>query len=280
VIRELRQFIREPSLARIGGFIRASQDAPACDGGPHRQTAEMFLVALGVAVLLAVAGAFGTNSWPFGMRLLYWLLSTCVGYGVAIVSYDLIHHLMRIFRRPLVATGVYVIVGTPLIASFVWLVAPVLFHSDLTLFSFLSVLWPILAINIALLALKFLLAHRLVPVVAVAETPVPSARTTPFHDRLPLAFRSAQVRAVLAEDHYLRVYTDRGEVLILMRLRDAVRELEGIDGAQTHRSWWVAKDAVERTIKGNKRFDLMLKGNVVAPVSRSYQKMLRTNGWV
>src|SRR5690606_15189181 len=63
-----------------------------------------------------------------------------------------------------------------------------------------------------------------------------------FLTRLPHRLKGAAIRAVEAEDHYLRVHTDQGSDLILMRLSDAVKELEGLDGAQTHRSWWVARD--------------------------------------
>ena len=69
-------------------------------------------------------------------------------------------------------------------------------------------------------------------------------RRSPFLDRLPLRLRGATIRAVQAEDHYLRLHTDRGSDLILMRLSDAVSELEGLEGARTHRSWWVAREAV------------------------------------
>ena len=65
-----------------------------------------------------------------------------------------------------------------------------------------------------------------------------------------------------------------------MRLYDAIRELDGIEGSQTHRSWWVAKDAVADVTRGDGRVSLTLKNAVAAPVSRSYQKTLKQDGWV
>ena len=82
-----------------------------------------------------------------------------------------------------------------------------------------------------------------------------------------------------AEDHYLRVRTDRGEALILMRLSDAVAACDGLDGARTHRSWWVARDAVEDIRKSDGRGVLVLKDGVEAPVSRTYYPALRDAGW-
>ena len=64
-----------------------------------------------------------------------------------------------------------------------------------------------------------------------------------------------------------------------MRLADAVAELEGLEGAQVHRSWWVARDAVVGVTRGDGRATLTLKGGVTAPVSRRYAPALRKAGW-
>ena len=100
-----------------------------------------------------------------------------------------------------------------------------------------------------------------------------------FLDRLPPRLRGATLHAVQAEDHYLRLHTDRGSDLILMRLSDAVAELEGLEGARTHRSWWVARDAVRGATRGDGRATLTLEGGVAAPVSRRYARALRAAGW-
>jgi hypothetical protein len=100
-----------------------------------------------------------------------------------------------------------------------------------------------------------------------------------FPDRLPMKLRGAAIRAVQAEDHYLRIHTDRGSDLILMRLADALEELEGLEGAQTHRSWWVAREAVRDVARGDGRATLSLDGGLTAPVSRRYARALRDAGW-
>jgi DNA-binding LytR/AlgR family response regulator len=85
--------------------------------------------------------------------------------------------------------------------------------------------------------------------------------------------------AVSSEDHYLRLHTSKGSDLILMRLSDAIIELEGLEGAQTHRSWWVAKEAVESTRRDGDKVVLLLKGGAEAPVSRPNMRPLREAGW-
>jgi DNA-binding LytR/AlgR family response regulator len=98
-------------------------------------------------------------------------------------------------------------------------------------------------------------------------------------DRLPERLRGGELRAIEAEDHYLRIHTDRGSALVLMRLGDALEELCGLEGAQTHRSWWVARDAVISATRGRGRAMLTLKDGITVPVSRTYAPELRRAGW-
>ena len=64
-----------------------------------------------------------------------------------------------------------------------------------------------------------------------------------------------------------------------MRLSDAIGELEGLDGAQTHRSWWVAKAALADAKRWDGRATLKLKDGTEAPVSRTHARALRQAGW-
>ncbi|HEY0648302.1 LytTR family DNA-binding domain-containing protein [Phenylobacterium sp.] len=107
-----------------------------------------------------------------------------------------------------------------------------------------------------------------------------TAKPPKFLERLPLKLRGAEVWAVEAEDHYLRLHTSKGQDLILLRLADAVTELEGIEGAQVHRSWWVARDAIADARRGDGRATLTLKDGSEVPVSRTYAGLLRERGWI
>lgn len=98
-------------------------------------------------------------------------------------------------------------------------------------------------------------------------------------DKLPPKLQRAAVLALESEDHYLRVHTDAGDALILMRLSDAMAAVEALDGAQTHRSWWVARTAVDNVSRGDGRATLALRNGVTAPVSRTYSPKLREAGW-
>ncbi|MEL7129484.1 MAG: LytTR family DNA-binding domain-containing protein [Pseudomonadota bacterium] len=96
-----------------------------------------------------------------------------------------------------------------------------------------------------------------------------------FLARLPIEYHGARLYAVSAEDHYLRVHTDRGSALILMRLTDAMRELAAADGLQTHRSWWVARAGISKTKGAGSRTSLVLKSGLDVPVARARAKRVR-----
>lgn len=63
----------------------------------------------------------------------------------------------------------------------------------------------------------------------------PDNPTATFLARIPLVQRGALIR-IEAQDHYLNVVTDKDSSLILLRLNEAVKELEQARGLQVHRS--------------------------------------------
>lgn len=100
-----------------------------------------------------------------------------------------------------------------------------------------------------------------------------------FAERLPLPLRNQELLALKSEDHYLRVYVEGQSELILHRLSDAIAELGDDLGAQTHRSWWVAKAAVANVQKSDGRATLTLTNGEEVPVSRGHYKKLNDAGW-
>ena len=111
-----------------------------------------------------------------------------------------------------------------------------------------------------------------------APAPTPSV-ANPFLKRIPPRI-AGELLCLATEDHYLRVHTSAGEDLILMRLRDAVEELAGSDGLQVHRSYWVARAAVERSERRGRRWVLILGNGLEVPVAESRLPALREAGWI
>ncbi len=90
-----------------------------------------------------------------------------------------------------------------------------------------------------------------------------------FMTMLPLEYRG-QLLCLQMSDHYLTVHTDKGRHTMLMRLKDAMVLLRDYDGMQTHRSWWVAHDAVVKIVKDGRKTHLILSNDLTVPVSRSF----------
>jgi DNA-binding LytR/AlgR family response regulator len=234
-----------------------------------------FAVSAGAGAFLALIGAFGTNAVPLVPRVAYWMGLCLAG---AIVGTAVSHFIGREGRadaRPWLY-GALTVVGVTLpFTAVVWLVSELIFHGALRLENLPLYLTPVFIVTVAMTGLNFLVQRQPVEThAAPAGAPAPR-----FLDRLPAKLRGAELYAVEAEDHYLRLHTSRGQDLILMRLSDAVAELDGIEGAQTHRSWWVAKAAVEDARRGDGRATLRITGGIEAPVSRAYAKALREAGW-
>jgi DNA-binding LytR/AlgR family response regulator len=119
--------------------------------------------------------------------------------------------------------------------------------------------------------------------VDIPPAPLPVAddgRTTVrFVDRLP-PHLGRELLALEMEDHYVRAHTPSGSALVLMRMRDAVAELDGMEGLQVHRSWWVARAAVEGEVQDGRNVRLKLKSGLEAPVARNSVPALRAAGWL
>ncbi len=100
-----------------------------------------------------------------------------------------------------------------------------------------------------------------------------------FLNRLP-ARLGRDLLCLQMEDHYVRAHTALGSDLILLPLKDAITEVAAIDGAQVHRSWWVARAAVDRVVEDGRNIRVRLRGGLEAPVSRSAVATLRAAGWL
>jgi len=247
--------------------------------GPYDET-RGWLRGLGVAVaagaFLTISGAFGTGDVPILKRSLYWALMMGLGYGwgafIARRYFGTGRRSGNPWRDVLVAG---VVMSAPF-TIVVWAVTRYLLGSDMPVYTIPILFGPVLLVSLVITAINMLIETRRVATAVTHATPEPPK----FLERLPPKLRGAEIWAIEAEDHYLRLHTSKGQDLILMRLADAVSELEGIEGLQVHRSWWVARDAIVDAKRGDGRATLTLKDGAEAPVSRTYAGLLREKGWI
>lgn len=107
----------------------------------------------------------------------------------------------------------------------------------------------------------------------------PSPAFIAFQNRWPASLRTARLHAVAAEDHFVRIITDRGDALVSGRFSEALKAVADQPGVQVHRSWWVADCAVEALARSGGRWRLQLANDVEAPVSRRFRPEVRARGW-
>jgi hypothetical protein len=257
-----------------------------------RQIAVEILVVAAVGLALAALGPFGSYNAPFGYRALFWLGSMLTGYAIVRPVIEVSRWLSEVtgigrFPAQLLAISV---AAVPL-SLLVRLGSVQLGASGEAPFAQLYLqVWGI-GLAMTLFLGRFLHRHGEAPLSPPSGAPddVPRDREPPdadvpsrirprFLDRLPGTIGSPLI-CLSMEDHYVRAHGPQGSALILMRMRDAVAELDGLPGVQVHRSWWVASDAVERVEKEDGRVRLRLVNGLCVPVARSQLGAVKSQRW-
>lgn len=254
---------------------------------PGRRVATELAAAAAAAVAVALLAPFGVlHAEPVAVRLAYWLRTLALAYLVfrpllALAALAA----RRLDRPPLPLAALATVVGSAPLALALWWLGP---HIDLGrpppspsdfLETYLQVLLLAgLCLGAAGLALRARGA-RARSAEAPASTPEAADAARPFFERLPRRLGRALV-TVSTEDHYLRVRTDDGEALVLMRMADAEQALAGLDGLRVHRSWWVARRAVAGIRRRGRALELVLVDGRKAPVARNRVRALAAAGWL
>jgi hypothetical protein len=275
-MREMPDQIREMPASAIGASPVAALVRTLTSPWGEATWLRVYTTAIAMALFLSFTGAMGSQDAPILWRVGYWLASMLSGtVAVQLVS------LLRcrfVKLEPLADAIVLFLLAVPAVTLTIWLVDSLYMNHAPNPRMLVSTVGPVAVITFAMSALQYVIERtpRQSHVHSGADVKEPALA---LRERLPFKFRQADIYALSAEDHYLRVHTSAGQTLILMRLYDAIRELDGIEGSQVHRSWWVAKDAVRDVLRGDGRLTLQIKGDVEAPVSRSYAKVLKADGW-
>jgi hypothetical protein len=247
-------------------------------------------LAIGVmaALVLAFTGAFRTDQIALGPRLAYWFTVILAGSALGLVITWAVQAWGRLARwRWAEMTLASLLIALPL--TFIVVVASAISFGGMsidvpTLLGFFGVVFPV---SLVMTLINMTTATQ---IVVVNDAPAPVAEPTAlpalpaglpaaFAERLPQRLRGGRLIALAAEDHYLRVFTDVGDDLVLMRMADAVALLADVPGARVHRSWWVARAAVTGTTRDGDRVLLTLENGQTAPVSRAERPKLAAAGW-
>lgn len=260
-------------------------------------------VMVAIGVFLGVLGPFGSSAAPLPVRIVSWTGFALLGY----VFYRPMDPLATWAHRTLDLPRWAMLVGTSLIATVpmsaaiiaigslpnapVW---PGLEPAVATYFSVLVIGGAVTAFfNLTkpgerapeTAGLPSQTPAAPTPVVGPGPLPAPmlapvaAPLSNPLLDQLP-ADLGSDIIALEMEDHYLRVHTALGSALMLMRLRDGIALLGELEGMQVHRSWWVARGAVEDVLRDGRNVRLKLARGLEAPVARAKIADLRDARWI
>lgn len=266
----------------------AGQTVPA-ESHPVRKVLTDLAVMTVIGLVLALVGPFNSFNAPFAWRLVYWLSLSWAGYACYRPIGGLVARLGPRYDLPDAALWVAAcLVATVPMSVVVWLVSqpdpwrlPGL-EAALTMYGY------VLAIGgpVTLLFHALDRPAKTGPVAAPAPVQTPPQADAAEPAPAPRLFErlspglGQDLVALEMEDHYLRVHTALGSELILLRMRDAVGEVAGIDGAQVHRSWWVARGAVQGVEREGRNLRLRLPRGLCVPVARNMAPALKAAGWL
>lgn len=240
------------------------------------------MVAIGVA--LAALGPFGSFAIdPFGARLAYWIPAALIGYAIfrpITLAAVLVARRLDLSELGAAAVGV-TLAAVP--ATFAIAYFGGYRPGAGPSFDQLFQLYVQVAVIGVLVTTVMMLIDRNRPApeatIAVSSPQATPRRASPFLDRLPGAWADRLV-ALEMEDHYVRAHGPGTSSLILLRMRDAEAELAGIDGMRVHRSWWVARGAVDKVLRDGRGYKLRLTNGLKAPVARDRVALLKSARWI
>ncbi len=228
---------------------------------------------LTLSLVVAVSGPFGSHDQlNLLQRLVFWTPLLCLGVLISIGMRTFVHGVLGFvsYRHgSFLATAlVCALVSPPL-----FFLIPAAFNGNaLTVSFFVEIVLLVGSVSLGVCALRVLAEPDL------ATTPQPPMSDQRLMQRLAPDLRGPLL-AISVRDHYVEVLTAQGNSSLLMRLGDAMAEA-GVDGAQVHRSHWVAWNAVVAVERDGPKLLLRLTSGAQVPVSKNHRAKLEARGLI
>lgn len=234
-------------------------------------TRPVWIFLLGLAAVLAVIGPFGTfEALSLPLRFLYWA-PIVIGANVVVRAahrlVDLMFPDITPFRWQVLAIATFSLIFSPLVWAYSGLFSDQFRDLDSLIFIAVNVLGATTTVGL----LVYFMSR---------ETEAPEMLSARIYHRLPANTGSPVVRLTV-DDHYVEVHlADGTNHRILMRLADAVQEMDDTIGFYTHRSHWVAAAHVQHSLREKNRDYLMLQTGEKVPVSKTYRENVEAAGFL
>jgi DNA-binding LytR/AlgR family response regulator len=245
-----------------------------------------------VGVCIGLLGPFGMNQLPVTVSVTYWVITCLVGY---VIYQPVISILDSLLSNWFSNRWYRVAIGTVIASTFMSVMVPIInrlfFADSLNLQERFFTLFPkCLLVGGIITTISMVLEHMTAQKQQLIESEKELEQSLlktddavnnayqAFMKEIPIEKRG-KLLCLEMSDHYVKVYTDKGYHLVLMRFKDALQSLESYPGLQTHRSWWVANDAIIKVKKEQRKIQLILTNNLVIPVSRTFQNQVVDAGF-
>jgi len=242
----------------------------------HRRVIATVALPLLVAMVLAAVGAFGTYiGMALPLRLLHFI---CIGLVIGGLIAALSACLRRFWFDDELPFWAVLAVAVVMALPGAWLTYQSLaFWAPRTLpyVSARELLAQAVLVNVLISSGVWALRRRATPPAEMdKEAPAPVHSDQSLRGKLPPPLRHAAILSLSAEDHYVRVRTGQGDVLVLMNLSTAIEALGASAGVRIHRSHWVSRRLAEAAATSGSRHGIRIDERIVLPVSRAGRKLL------
>lgn len=240
-----------------------------------------FVIWLTLTLVSSLAGPFDTyRVLDFPLRFAFWAMIVGMGVVLGMVLRALVFGVWNVKSLT---------VGSPIIALILALIFPPIVHLILLVPAFQTDAplpsWLEIASFTALCSLTVGafrgVTDQMGEAFAEPESPMPSDAAATLAPRLFDRLLDAQrgdLLSISVRDHYVDVRTTAGTTSLLLRLSDAIAETDGLDGAQVHRSHWVAWPAVVAAAKVGGKLVLTQQDGTTIPVSKTYRALVEERG--
>lgn len=249
-----------------------------------KKVSKDLLLVLAISLFIGFLAPFGMNSFPVYLSFAYWVITCLIGYFIyAPIVYFFNKLTVTYIKKEYFRVGIATLLASIVMA----LTIPVVIWIFFDIFidyreSFLGIFSKTIVIGTVITIVHIVLNHNKQQKLLLVESEkkliekeqLSSEKshqgTIWLMQQLPIEKRG-KLLCLEMSDHYLKVYTEKGHHLVLMRFKDVLARLnDDKNGMQTHRSWWVALDAIEKVEKVNRKVSLLLTNQVHVPVSRTY----------
>ncbi|GAB5379321.1 MAG: LytTR family DNA-binding domain-containing protein [Aliiglaciecola sp.] len=257
----------------------------------NRRVKSLLLMTV-IGVVIGILRPFGMTAYPLYQSISYWVFTCYLGYAIYAPTITFANRKLESLMKKRwwrVAVGaffasIFMTIAMP-ICTYLFLDIKVdLVNEFADMFPRILLIGSVISIislvreelekrSIALVETQNQLAES-----KHSQKVVEDAAYHEFMSQLPIEKRG-ELLCLEMDDHYINVYTDKGHHMVLMRFKDAISVLSNYPGLQTHRSWWVANDAIIKVEKDDRKLKLTLLNGMSVPVSRTYQKQVKEAGF-